>query len=157
MNLHYAKLVNGQLTYAPSSIVTSSGDLILNPKRLSYLQAGYKTVIDEPPVAPRGQAAALTRYEETSDTITAIYKLVPCAVAPRTFSKLKLVFALEVQNLWPAIRDWLVEQDYYDLFLAAQDFREDHPSFTEVLNATKTRFNFTDEQTAALLDASVAD
>ena len=77
MNLHYAKFVNGQLTYAPSAITTPRGDLIVNPKRLSYLQAGYKQLIDEPPVAPRGKSAALSRYEETADTITAIYKLVP--------------------------------------------------------------------------------
>ena len=46
---------------------------------------------------------------------------------------------------------------YYDLFLAAQDFREDHPSFTEILNAAKTRFNLTGDQTAAILDAAVTE
>jgi len=157
MNLHYAKFVNGQLTYAPSAITTPRGDLIVNPKRLSYLQAGYKQLIDEPPVAPRGKSAALSRYEETADTITAIYKLVPCAESPRTFSKLRLVAALDAQGLWQSFRDWMVEQEYYDLFLAAQDFREDHPSFTEVRAAAQSRFNLTDEQIAALLDASVSE
>ena len=118
MNLHYAKFVNGQLTYAPSAITTPRGDLIVNPKRLSYLQAGYKQLIDEPPVAPRGKSAALSRYEETADTITAVYKLVPCAESPRTFSKLRLVAALDAQGLWQSFRDWMVEQEYYDLFLA---------------------------------------
>lgn len=157
MNLHYAKLVNSALVYAPSTLVTPRGDTILNPKRLSYLQAGYKTLIDELPAAPRDKYAALTRYDETSDTITAVYKLAPITTVPRIFSKLKLVAALNAQGLWQAFRDWLIEADYYDLFLAAQDFREDHPSFTEVLNAAKSRFNLTDDQTAALLDAAVAE
>ena len=73
------------------------------------------------------------------------------------FSKLRLVAALDEQGLWSAFRDWMVEQEYYDLFLAAQDFREDHPSFTEVLNAAKTRFHLTDAQIDALLAAAVAD
>lgn len=157
MNLHYANFVNGQLIYAPSIIITKHGDTILNPKRLSYLQAGYKQLVDEPPAPPRGKSAALTRYDETSDTITAVYKFVPTQDAPRVFSKLRLVAALDSQGLWSAFRDWMVEQEYYDLFLAAQEFREDHPSFSEVLNAAKTRFNLTDDQTAQLLADSSSE
>ena len=157
MNLHYAKFVNGELSYAPSTITTKRGDLIVNPKRLSYLQAGYKTLVDNPPAAPRGKSAALTRYDETHDTITAIYKLVPCAEAPRTFSKLRLVAALQAEGLWSAVHDWLIEADLEDLFLAAQNFREDYPAFTAALDAAKSRFHLTDDQTAALLAASVAD
>ena len=157
MNMKYARFVNGQLTYAPSIIVTKRGDTILNPKRLSYLQASYKQLVDEPPTPPRGKSAALSRYDETSDPITVVYKLAPVATAPRTFSKLRLVAALDSQCLWSAFRDWMVEQEYYDLFLAAQEFREYHPSFTEVLNAAKSRFNLTDDQCAALLDAAVVD
>ena len=51
----------------PSSTITTHTDaVIVNPKRLSYLQAGYKQLIDERPEAPRGKAAALTRYDETA-------------------------------------------------------------------------------------------
>ena len=49
-----------------STITTHTGAVIVNPKRLSYLQAGYKQRIDERPEAPRGKAAALTRYDETA-------------------------------------------------------------------------------------------
>ena len=37
------------------------------------------------------------------------------------------------RNLWPAVRDWLDASGYYDLFVAAQDFREDHPQFAAAL------------------------
>ena len=157
MNPHYARLENNVLVYAPKTLVAKSGALILNPKRLAYLQAGYKQIVDNPPAAPVGKTAALTRYEETYDTITFVYKFVPIATAPRTFSKLKLVAALQAEGLWSAVHDWLIEADLEDLFLAAQNFREDYPAFTAALNAAKSRFHLTDDQTAALLAASVAD
>ena len=66
-----------------STITTHTGAVIVNPKRLSYLQAGYKQLIDERPEAPRGKAAALTRYDET---------------AGRSFSLCCGFAALSVQN-----------------------------------------------------------
>jgi len=48
---------------------------------------------------------------------------------------------------------WLLE----DLCPAAQNFREDYPAFAAALDAAKSRFHFTDEQTGALFAASVAD
>ena len=64
---------------------------------------------------------------ETATDIRPIFKLVPVVSPPRTFSKLRLSNALMTRNLWPAVRDWLDATGYYDLFVAAQDFREDHP------------------------------
>ena len=61
------------------------------------------------------------------------------------------------RNLWPAVRDWLDASGYYDLFVAAQDFREDHPQFAAALAAARTRFSLTPDQIAAILSASVAD
>ena len=51
MNPNYGKLVNGAIIYAPSSLRTPAG-LILNPKRLSYLQAGWKFLDLQPPADP---------------------------------------------------------------------------------------------------------
>ena len=44
---------------------------------------------------------------------------------------------------------------YYDIFLAAQDFREDHPQFAAALTAAQSRFGLTDAETAAILAESV--
>ena len=60
-------------------------------------------------------------------------------------------------NLWPAVRDWLDASGYYDLFVAAQDFREDHPQFAAALAAARSRFSLTPDQVAAALAESVAD
>ena len=82
---------------------------------------------------------------------------MPVVSPPRTFSKLRLSNALMTRNLWPAVRDWLNATGYYDLFVAAQDFREDHPQFAAALAAARTRFSLPESEITAILSASVAD
>ena len=159
MNYSYAKIVNGELAYAPDSVILPGGAVVINPKRLSYLQAGYKPLALTPPAddPPSGAEWTISRYVETADAITAIYKPTLIYAPPRTFSKLKLVAALSSLNLWSAFRDWLVETDHYDLFVAAQSFREDHPSFTAILYAAQERFCLSDHEIEDILIKCVAD
>ena len=60
------------------------------------------------------------------------------------------------RNLWPAVRDWLDASGYYDLFVVAQDFREDHPQFAAALTTARTRFCVADSTVEAILSESVA-
>ena len=60
------------------------------------------------------------------------------------------------RNLWPAVRDWLDASGYYDLFVAAQDFREGHPQFAAALAAARTRFSLSESELAAILADAVA-
>ena len=102
----------------------------MNPKRLSYIQAGWKFLDLQPPAdpSPEGKEYAISGYTETSADIRPVFKLVALNLRARTFSKLSLVTALTKRGIWSAFRDWLTETDLYDLFLAANDFREDPPS-----------------------------
>jgi len=158
MNPSYGKLVNGAIIHAPTSLNTPSG-VIMNPKRLSYLQAGWKFLDLQPPAdpPPEGKEYRISGYTETPTDIRPIFKLVPVVSPPRTFSKLKLVFALTHRGKWAALRDWLNETGYGDLFDAAQDFREDHPDFIAALSAAQERFGMTRDEIAALLAECVAD
>ena len=118
MNHNYAKLSGGKMQYAPSTLITPQG-IIMNPKRLSYLQAGWKFLdLQAPAEAPEGKEYVISGYTETSTDIRAIYKLVPINPPPCTYSKLRLIMALSKRNLWQQVRDWLIETDLYDLFLA---------------------------------------
>ena len=157
MNTNYGKLVNGAIIYAPSSLNTPTG-LIMNPKRLSYLQAGWKFLDLQPPAdpPPEGKEYVITGYTETDHDIQANFKLVPLVTPPRTFSKLRLINALMTRNLWPAVRDWLDTSGYYDIFLAAQDFREDHPQFATALATAQSRFGLSDANVAAILAEALA-
>ena len=123
------------------------------------LAHGWKLLDLQPPSDPPpfGKEYAVTGYTETATDIRANWKLVPRESSPRTFSKLKVVIALTRIGKWAAIRDWLNETDYGDLFDAAQDFREDNADFIAALSTAQGRFGFTDEETAALLAECVAD
>ena len=99
---------------------------------------------------PPDKTYEITGYTETATDIRANFKLVPLVAPPRTFSKLRLINALMTRNLWPSVRDWFDTSGYYDIFVAAQDFREDHPQFAAALTAAKSRFGLADE-TAAIL------
>ena len=156
MNKNYARLTGGKLQYAPSTLITPQG-IIMNPKRLSYLQAGWKFLdLQAPAEAPEGKEYVISGYTETTTDIRAIYKLVPLNPPPITYSKLRLIAAFSKRNLWQQVRDWLIETDLYDLFLAAQDFRSDHPQFTAALSAAQSNFSLTAEETAAILKESEA-
>lgn len=102
----------------------------MNPKRLSYIQAGWKFLDLQPPAdpPPEGKEYAISGYTETSADISPVFKLVALNLRARIFSKLSLITALTKRGIWSAFCDWLTETDLYDLFLAANDFREDPPS-----------------------------
>ena len=83
MNPSYGKLVNGAIIHAPTSLNTPSG-VIMNPKRLSYLQAGWKFLDLQPPVdpPPEGKVYRISGYTETATDIRPIFKLVPVVSPP---------------------------------------------------------------------------
>lgn len=78
--------------------------------------------------AARREGIRDKRLYRNSADIRPVFKLVALNLRARAFSKLSLVTALTKRGIWSAFRDWLTETDLYDLFLAANDFREDPPS-----------------------------
>lgn len=70
---------------------------------------------------------------------------------PRTFSKFKVVRALTEMGIWLKVRDYIVAKELYDLFLAAQDFKEDDPFFIEGLTSLKGELGLADEQIEEIL------
>jgi hypothetical protein len=78
---------------------------------------------------------------------------VPDPPKPRTFSKYKVVSMLTEMGIWKEVRDYIVVKDLYDLFMVAQDFKEDDKYFVEGLELLKTKLNISDEQVAAILKA----
>ena len=114
--------------------------------------AGWKFLDLQPPAdPPPDKTYEITGYTEKATDIRANFKLVPLVAPPRTISKLRLINAFVSRNLRSAVRDWLDTSGYYDIFVAAQDFREDHPQFAAALTAAQSRFGLTDSETAAIL------
>ena len=185
MNTKYGKLTDGQIVYAPGSLDTDAGKL-MNPTEASYLAAGWKKVVDEPPAPNEGCTVEPSGWTETDTTLTRVYKQVampapapdaggdgggtlsgggrdsdmppaPLPVGKRIFSKLKLVAALKAADKWVLVKTWLEEKAYYDYYLAAQNFAEDNALFVEGRNAIKGYLGMTDEQIETILSQCIAD
>lgn len=75
---------------------------------------------------------------------------------PRVFSKLKITAALMKLEKWLPVRDYLVQSGMYDLYLAAQDFKEDDEFFVKGLTELKAKFGMSDEEVEAILKEGVA-
>ena len=75
----------------------------------------------------------------------------------RVFSKLKLVIALKKANLWILTKTWIEENGLYDLYLAAQDVREDNEWFVRGVSELKTLAKKTDAEVEEILAACVAE
>ncbi len=78
-------------------------------------------------------------------------------VNARTFSKMKCVVALMSVGVWPQVKAWLEANNLYDLYLAAQNFREDDAYFLQGKAALQALLGWTDEQVETLLAQCVAE
>ena len=176
METKYGKLVDGEIVYAPASLDTENGKL-MNPSAASYLAAGWKKVVEEPPEPEEGMTVEVSGWTETETTLVRTYKQIPIPPQPeaegggqggdtppapapvgkRIFSKLKLVAALKAADKWVLVKTWLEEKAYYDYYLAAQIFAEDNALFLEGKAAIQRYLNMSDEDIEAILSQCVAD
>ena len=160
MNRNYGKLVGSEVEYAPAKITKDDGTVISNPSAETYLAAGWRRIVDEPPAAEPGHTVEVSGWIETADSIVRVYKQVPDETPPekpRVFSKLKLVAALKAADKWVLVKTWLEEKAYWDYYVAAQDFADDHPLFREALAALKRYTGMDVAAVEAILAAGVAD
>ena len=154
MNRNYGKLVAGEVEYAPAKITKDDGTVVMSPSAETYLAAGWKRIVDEPPAAEPGHIVEVSGWDETADSIVRIYKQVPDEPQPtkaRVFSKLKLVAALKAADKWVLVKTWIEERGWWDYYLAAQNFREDNEMFGEAIAAVKRYAGMSDEDAEAIL------
>mgnify|MGYP000379104949 CR=1 FL=1 len=158
MNTGYGRLKDAEIEYAPDTLVLD-GVVVTNPTAETYLKAGWKRVVDEPPKAEPFHVVMPSEWEEYETTLTRIYKQVPRSETDeaRTFSKLKLVAALKAIDKWVLVRTWIAEKGYFDLYLAAQNFREDNPDFIAALAELKEYAGMTDAEIDAVLEQCIWD
>lgn len=129
------------------------------------MDAGFLPFVDKPLQVDDAHIAVATEFADLVDgKVVRRYDIQEKPVEPvepteppppRVFSKLKVVLALTEAGLWLKVRDYIVAQGLYDLFLAAQDFREDDQYFIQGLTALKAEFSITDEQVEQILERSV--
>ena len=158
MNRNYGRMSGAEVEYAPDMITKDDGTVVSNPSAETYLAAGWKRIVDEPPAAEDGCTVQPSGWDEGETEITRIYKQVPDEPTPatsRVFSKLKLVTALKAADKWVLVKTWIEERGLWDYYLAAQNFREDNEMFADALAAIKAYARMTDEDTEAILSKCI--
>lgn len=143
--------------FAPDALVLD-GRTILAPKATHYAKAGYLPLSSDAPVdPPEGKHYERTdKIEANDDGYRWVYALVDNPPpAPRVFSKLKCVAALTEAGVWQEVKNYIEGAGLYDLYLAAQDFREDNPYFVSGKAQLMTSLGWTEEQAEALLSRCV--
>ena len=78
-------------------------------------------------------------------------------LAPRTFSKMKVVAALTEEGVWEDVKAWIEGAGLYDIYLAAQDFAEDNEHFAQGKAQLQAALGWSDERVEALLAQCVTD
>lgn len=152
--MRYGTIIDNKLHHAPRAI-RIGGAVVCNPTPAQYEAAGYKRVVDTPPQTDASHYAVPTGWSEQGGEIVRQYEVRAYPPPPpRTFSKLRIVAALTSAGVWDAVKQLLIERSLYDLFLAAQDFREDNEFFAQGKTALQTALGWTDEQVEAVLVAA---
>lgn len=149
------------LTAEPRYIVTLDGRTITNPTAAQYasLRDAYPKGDDAPMPEPQeGKVAVYAGYAlgEGDHLWHKQWTLVDVPPPPpRVFSKLKVVAALRQANVWDTVKQYIIDHDLYDLYLAAQEFAEDNEYFVSGKAALQQALSWTDAQVEAILAASV--
>ena len=112
MNRNFGRLTEGELTYAPSSLVID-GHTILNPTAESYAAAGYLPVDTSAPSEPAPEGSHwwhTGKYALSPDgqSVIAQYTAVPNpAPPPRRWTRLSIKTALAQAQMLDAARQFL--------------------------------------------------
>lgn len=145
------------LTAEPRYIVTIDGRTIVNPTAEQYatLRDAYPKGEDAPlPEPQEGKVVEYGGYTlgESDRLWHKQWTLVDAPPPPpRTFSKLRIVAALTRAGVWANVKQYIIDADLYDLYLAAQDFSEDNEYFTQGRTQLQTALGWTDEQVETIL------
>lgn len=127
------------------------------PTEADYNARGWYRNAIEPPAPPEGKTVASTRYEIADGKCVAVYTYADIPAAPRTFSKLKIVAALMQAEVWEQVKQYIIDAGLYDLYLAAQDFREDNDYFLRGKSVLMSQLGWDNAQVESILAASVAE
>jgi hypothetical protein len=148
---------NNRLTPAPT-FVTIDGVPYSQPTQATLRRAGiyaYPLATESAPTPPEGKVAVPTGYEVRDGAWHRTYRYDDAPPPPRTFSKYRLVRALQANGVWDRVKAWLeATPGAYDLYLAAEDISGDEQLLSDGIAAAKEAFGWTDEQVAAVLDAA---
>lgn len=130
------------------------------PTAEDYAKMGWLRVVDKPPSEEpqEGFHWEAKGWVNLDGAIRRVYEQVANPPAPpRVFSKMKCVAALMEAGVWHEVKNYIEGAGLYDLYLAAQDFREDNPYFVSGKAQLMASLGWTEEQAEAILSQCVIE
>ena len=163
VNTNYGRVSpSNTVDYAPAQLrlgnivdgrVFANNVTALHPTAAQYASQGWLPIDDYLPEREGFAVEASGVWFVTNGVIRAKPKYVPLPPPPpRTFSKMRAVIALTEAGVWPEVKAWITTNGLYDIYLAAQNFKEDDPYFRQGLATLKAVLNLDDEYVEGLLD-----
>lgn len=162
LNTQFGKLnANNNIEYAPKAFKFAGKDY-LHPTSEDYVLAGYLPVNSDLPVPPTGYHYVDIGWKIENQTICHDFTLVedipnPQPKIPRKFSKLKIVGILTQLGFWPQVKEYLIDNDLYDMYLAAQVFQDDNEYFNNGLLDLKDMLGISDNQLEEMLESCIVE
>ena len=143
------------LVPAPNAVRTAQG-IVCNPTAEQYAAIGAYPKGEGTPLElepPKGKIVVQDGYALQDGAWRPQYRYEDAPPPPpRTFSKYRLVRALQTEGAWLQVKEWLQSQDgAWDLYLAAEDISEDEPLLESGIAAVKQLLGWTDEKVAQVL------
>ena len=163
--MNYGTVIDNRLRPAPRAFMLH-GAMVTNPKAEHFAALNeerakqglplYYPISDDPaPMPTDGKVVRFNGYAVVAGWIAPQYSIEDAPPPPpRTFSKLRIVAALTTAGVWDSVKQLLIERGLYDLFLAAQDFRENNEYFAQGKSVLQTALGWTDEQVEQVLTAA---
>lgn len=113
----------------------------------------YQRDAGTPPICYSNEYAVVSGYvfSRQSGTATAQYEKHWHKIQPVKYSKMRIVAALQTLGYWAQVKQWIIDNDLYDLYLAAQDFASDNEHFAIGLAILQAQLGLTDEQVETIL------
>ena len=160
-NENFGKLLqDGTLEYAPKAFKHGNKDY-LHPTAADYKTVEFLPIIISLPSqpAPEGKHYEPDGYETIDENaIQNKWKLVDNLPAPpRVFSKMKMVAELTRRNILNQVKAWIVKNKLYDLYLAAQVFKEDNSYFKSGLKTLQNELKISNQDVEDILEASIME
>lgn len=167
-NRRYKIADSAEMLLPSPPVVMVNGEIVRDPGEEILHRFGFRPLADiAAPEVPDDGSLLKVKYEyrdsdgkvvensRKAKEIYPVYEVIPPPPPPppppRIFSKLRITAALMKLEKWIPVRDFLVQTGMYDLYLAAQDFKEDDEFFVKGLTELKAQFGMSDEEVEAIL------
>lgn len=131
MNTNFGKLVEGEIEFAPKSLVIGDKH-VTNPADWQYAQCGWMRVHVETPDDQLGVYFIPDGWEVRDGEIWRTFKVEPIVAPTPVYKVEEIIYALRTIGKLKVVKALLEEQDLWDLFTMRDEIKSDNEMWQEL-------------------------